>query len=65
MKRIVIGLIRLYHIFISPFLVQIVGQPSVCRYKITCSQYAIDQIEKHGIMVGIYYGVRRFLSCHS
>ena len=58
MKRICISLIRFYQKHISPAL------PSCCRYVPTCSQYAIEAIEKRGVFVGIFLAVRRLLRCH-
>ena len=53
MKRICIALIRFYQKHISPAL------PSCCRYVPTCSQYAIEAIEKRGVFVGIFLAVKR------
>ena len=58
MKRICISLIRFYQKHISPAL------PSCCRYVPTCSQYAIEAIEKRGVFVGIFLAVKRLLRCH-
>ncbi len=58
MKRICISLIRFYQKHISPAL------PSCCRYMPTCSQYAIEAIEKRGVFVGIFLAVKRLLRCH-
>ncbi|HNI45112.1 MAG TPA: membrane protein insertion efficiency factor YidD [Chitinophagales bacterium] len=35
-----------------------------CRYYPTCSAYAIEAIQKHGIWRGGYLATRRLLSCH-
>jgi len=58
MKRIFIALIRFYQKHISPAL------PPCCRYVPTCSQYAIEAIEKRGVFVGIFLAVRRLLRCN-
>ena len=58
MKRICIALIRFYQKHISPAL------PSCCRYMPTCSQYAIEAIEKRGVFVGIFLAVKRLLRCN-
>lgn len=58
MKRICIAMIRFYQKHISPAL------PPCCRYMPTCSQYAIEAIEKRGVFVGIFLAVRRLLRCH-
>jgi putative membrane protein insertion efficiency factor len=52
-------LIRCYQAIVSPFL-----PPNTCRFHPTCSQYAIDAIERHGSLKGLWLGVRRILRCH-
>lgn len=53
-----IGLIRFYQLFISPFT------PSACRFTPTCSQYALEALQRHGFFRGMYLSVRRILRCH-
>ena len=53
-----IYIIRLYQIALSPFF----GKN--CRFVPTCSQYAIDAINEHGIFKGIYLAGKRILKCH-
>ncbi|MBQ1836828.1 MAG: membrane protein insertion efficiency factor YidD, partial [Paludibacteraceae bacterium] len=43
---------------ISPLL------PPSCRYTPTCSQYALEAIQKHGPLKGLYLAVRRILRCN-
>lgn len=57
-KRVAIGIIHCYQRFISPLL------PAACIYIPTCSQYAIEAIEKYGAVKGCWLGVRRILRCH-
>lgn len=52
-----VGLIRLYQRFISPYL------GNHCRFTPTCSQYAVDAIRKHGALMGVGYTVWRLLRC--
>lgn len=35
-----------------------------CRFYPTCSAYAYEAIEKHGIISGLRFGVYRLLRCH-
>jgi putative membrane protein insertion efficiency factor len=56
--RILISMIKAYQVLLSPFF----GQQ--CRFYPTCSQYALETINKHGAIVGSYYAVRRLLRCH-
>ncbi len=55
---ILINIIKFYKFFISPLL------GAGCRYLPTCSEYFIDSLKKHGITKGLYYGIKRILSCH-
>ncbi|MCM1348965.1 MAG: membrane protein insertion efficiency factor YidD [Firmicutes bacterium] len=58
MKRLLIFPIRFYQMCISPML------PAVCRFTPTCSQYAIEAIERHGAVKGLWLAVRRIMRCH-
>lgn len=58
MKKFFIFPIRFYQRYISPML------PPACRFTPTCSQYAIEAIEKYGIFKGLYLAIRRILRCH-
>ena len=51
-------LIKIYRIFLSPFL----GKN--CRFNPTCSIYASEAISKYGIAKGSYLSVRRLMKCH-
>ncbi|MDE7211361.1 MAG: membrane protein insertion efficiency factor YidD [Lachnospiraceae bacterium] len=59
MKKVLIFFVRIYRKYISPLK----GRPS-CRYFPTCSQYAIEALEKYGAIKGSYLAVRRILRCH-
>ena len=50
--------IRLYQWVLSPIL-----GPS-CRYLPTCSDYALEAIERHGAPAGLWLALRRLLRCH-
>ena len=58
MKKILLGLIRFYQRNISP------GLPPRCRFIPTCSQYALEAVEKYGALRGGWLALRRFLRCH-
>ncbi|WP_210404534.1 membrane protein insertion efficiency factor YidD [Chroococcidiopsis sp. TS-821] len=58
MKRLILFLIRGYRILISPLF------PPSCRFHPTCSQYAIEAIERFGVWHGGILAVRRVLRCH-
>lgn len=50
--------LRVYQQFLSPLM------PLGCRYYPTCSHYAEEAIESHGLWRGICLGARRILRCH-
>ncbi len=50
--------IRIYRLLISPLF------PPSCRFYPTCSQYAIEAIEKHGAFKGSLLAVKRIGRCH-
>lgn len=58
MKRITLGIIRLYQRFISPLL------PGACRFYPTCSHYTYQAIEKYGVLKGGLLGLKRLARCH-
>ena len=47
-----------YRLVISP----LVG-PS-CRFEPTCSAYALEALDRHGFLSGLWLSVRRILRCH-
>ena len=58
MRRFLIILVRIYQGALSPYL------GNSCRYTPTCSQYAIQAIEKYGPWKGGWLAIRRMASCH-
>lgn len=58
MRAALIFLIRGYQRLVSPWTL-----PS-CRYIPTCSGYAIEAIERHGILRGSWLAIARILRCH-
>ncbi len=58
MSVIFIKLIKTYQYLISPFL-----QPS-CRFTPSCSQYAIEVIQRHGVIRGGWLSFKRVLRCN-
>ena len=57
-KRILLGLVRFYRVSISPM------HRPCCRFIPTCSQYAMEAIEKYGAIKGGYLALRRILRCN-
>lgn len=58
MKRLAIGLIRFYQRGISPLF------PPSCRFTPTCSGYALQAIERFGILRGSWLAMLRIGRCH-
>jgi putative membrane protein insertion efficiency factor len=58
LQRVCIALIVLYRGTVGRFLG---GQ---CRHFPSCSQYAIDAIEKYGALQGSWRGLKRICRCH-
>ena len=50
--------IKAYQILISPLL-----GPS-CRFTPTCSQYAVEAIQKYGPIKGSWLAFKRIIRCH-
>ena len=58
MKQGVQFVLRGYKRFISPML------PHACRFVPTCSEYAMEAIERHGVVRGSLLAAGRLLRCH-
>ena len=58
MKTLLIALLRFYRYAISPML----GRN--CRFHPTCSEYAIEAIQRHGALRGGWLAARRVGRCH-
>lgn len=63
MKSVVIVLLSLYQQFISPLFHQLLGVKKMCRYSVSCSEYAKQVIEEYGILRGGVLAMKRLLSC--
>ena len=58
MKGMVIALLRAYKWALSPML------PAACRYVPSCSEYALEAVERHGALRGGLKAAWRVLRCH-
>jgi len=58
MKSLMQGLLRGYKRWISPML------PHACRFVPTCSEYALEAVERHGALRGSWLALTRLLRCH-
>ncbi|MBL6900029.1 MAG: membrane protein insertion efficiency factor YidD [SAR86 cluster bacterium] len=57
-KNMFIKTIKTYQKFLSPLL----GQN--CRFHPTCSQYAIEALDAHGIFYGLFLSLKRIVRCN-
>ena len=57
-RKIFIFPIRIYQNCISPLY------PARCRFYPSCSEYAALAIEKHGVVRGIWLGIKRICRCN-
>ncbi len=58
MKKILKFFIKAYRKLISPLL------PNACRFTPTCSQYALEALDKHGAIKGSILAIWRVLRCN-
>lgn len=58
MQTILIAALKGYKLLISPWL------PSACRYRPTCSEYMLEAVQTHGVLRGVWLGLKRLGRCH-
>jgi putative membrane protein insertion efficiency factor len=58
MRRLAYLMIRAYQLLVSPFL------GNHCRFYPSCSQYAIEAIDRFGVLHGGFMALRRLSRCH-
>ena len=58
MKKFLIAMIRFYQRHISSHT------KAACRFSPTCSQYAIEAIERYGAARGFWLAFKRILRCN-
>lgn len=59
MKKILLLFIKIYQTSISPY-----KGGACCRFTPTCSEYALEAIEKYGALKGSFLAAKRILKCH-
>jgi putative membrane protein insertion efficiency factor len=57
LRPLALAVLRAYKRLVSPIL------PPACRFRPTCAEYAIEAIEKHGLVRGGTLALRRLLRC--
>jgi len=58
MRLLLLFFIRFYQAALSPFA------GHCCRFFPTCSEYALEAVEKHGALKGCWLAFRRLAKCH-
>ncbi len=58
LAKMMMLLIRFYQYAISPLI------PPRCRFTPTCSQYAVEAVQKHGALKGGWLALKRIARCH-
>lgn len=58
MRTVIVRAICLYQKFVSPFL------GASCRFYPSCSSYAREALEKHGVLRGGWLSMKRLCRCH-
>ena len=58
MRLVLRALIRAYQFLLSPWI------GNACRYWPTCSDYALEALERHGTLAGGWLALRRLARCH-
>ena len=57
-KKLILTMLEIYKKFISPCL------PQSCRFKTSCSGYAIHSIKDFGLILGGFWTVSRIFRCN-
>lgn len=57
-RNVCIAILSLYRAAISPLY------GDVCKYYPSCSRYALEAIQQHGMIRGVWLGSRRLARCH-
>ena len=59
LKRLILAPVRFYQRVISPL-----KPVPTCRFTPTCSQYAIEAVERRGVLIGTLKALWRLLRCN-
>ena len=57
-RNICVAILTGYRTVISPLY------GDVCRYYPSCSHYALQAIQHHGVVKGVWFGSKRLVRCH-
>jgi len=56
--HLLINLVRCYKFLLSPLI------GNSCRFFPSCSDYSIESLKTFGFFKGLYFSLKRILSCH-
>jgi putative membrane protein insertion efficiency factor len=57
-RNVCVAMLKAYQAVISPLY------GDVCRYYPSCSHYAVQAIQQHGVIRGFWLSTRRIARCH-
>jgi uncharacterized protein len=57
-KGLFLAMIKIYQYFLSPLI------PPSCRFHPSCSDYALESLEKNGVFKGSWCTIKRLCRCH-
>lgn len=63
-RRLLVLLLRAYQAVVSPALPVIFGAGAGCRFAPTCSHYAVEALQQHGLRGGLRLALARLARCH-
>lgn len=63
-RFVVLLLLRIYRVAVSPVKNVVLGIHGACRFFPTCSTYAEQAVQRHGVICGGALAVRRVCRCH-
>ena len=55
---LLVAAIRIYQALVSPWL------GPACRFEPSCSHYAIEAVQRHGPVRGVWLAAKRLARCH-
>jgi len=58
LKQLAIAAIRFYQVYLSRL------KPPTCRFRPTCSHYAIEALQRYGFVRGLYLALKRIARCN-
>ena len=57
-SKLLCGMVRAYQLVVSPIF------PPSCRFYPSCSEYALQALDRHGPLAGIWLTIVRLARCH-